>query len=206
MTEPERLLDLLRTRLDPVEGGPMADPQRGDGDLNGLPAPTGQFLRPAAVLAPLVLHDGPPRLLFTERAAHLTKHAGQISFPGGRVEDDQETPAQAALREVEEEIGVRPDQVELIGRFDPYETVTGFHVSPFVGVLKPGFDVTPDPGEVADVFEAPFDFLMDPANHQKQSRVWQGKRRYFYAMPWQNRYIWGATAGMLKALHDRLYG
>lgn len=196
---------LLNDRLDPVEG-PEGLPARGDGDLNGAPAPTGQALRPAAVLAPLILHDGPPRLLFTERAAHLTKHAGQISFPGGRVDAGDVSPAAAALREVEEEIGVPADKVELLGRFDPYETVTGFQVTPFVGVLKPGYAIRPDPGEVADVFEAPFDFLMDARNHERQYRVWQGHKRYFYAMPWQDRFIWGATAGMLKALHDRLYG
>lgn len=199
------LLDHLRTRLDPVDA-PDTDPERGDGDLNGLPSPTGRELRPAAVLAPLILHDGAPRLLFTERAAHLSKHAGQISFPGGRVDDGDATPADAALREVEEEIGVPSSQVELIGRFDPYETVTGFRVTPFVGVLKPGFELRPDPGEVADVFEAPFEFLMDARNHERQYRVWQGQKRYFYAMPWEGRFIWGATAGMLKALHDRLYG
>ena len=117
-----------------------------------------------------------------------------------------ETPAQAAVRELEEEVGIGAGHVELIGRFDGYETVTGFHVTPFVGVLKPGYVLRPDPGEVADVFEAPFDFLMDPVNHQRHSREWQGHRRHFYAMPWEGRYIWGATAGMLKSLHDRLYG
>lgn len=199
------LLPLLRDKLDPVEG-PEDLPARGDGDLNGAPSPTGRPLRRAAVLAPLILHDGPPRLLLTERAAHLNNHAGQISFPGGRVDEGDASTAAAALREVEEEIGVPSDKVDLIGRFDPYETVTGFQVTPFVGVLRPGYEVRPDPGEVADVFEAPFEFLMDARNHEQQFRVWQGHKRYFYAMPWQGRFIWGATAGMLKALHDRLYG
>jgi 8-oxo-dGTP pyrophosphatase MutT (NUDIX family) len=206
MAETADLLRLLRARLDSVESPDETAPRRGDGDLNGVPAPTGQALRPAAVLAPLVLHDGPARLVLTERAAHLNQHAGQISFPGGRVETDRETSAEAALREVEEEIGIRPDQVELIGRFDAYETVTGFRVTPYVGVVRPDYRITADPNEVADVFEAPFEFLMDSANHRRESRVWQGSQRYFYAMPWQGRYIWGATAGMLKALYDRLYG
>ena len=205
MSETEILLELLSDRLDPVESADET-PRRGDGDLNGAPTPSGRALRPAAVLAPLILHDGPPRLLFTERAAHLNQHAGQISFPGGRLDGDHETSAQAALREVEEEIGIGSDHVQLIGRFDTYETVTGFSVTPFVGVLKTGFEVKPDPAEVADVFDAPFEFLMNPDNHQRQSRVWQGKRRYYYAMPWQSRFIWGATAGMLKSLYDRLYG
>jgi 8-oxo-dGTP pyrophosphatase MutT (NUDIX family) len=200
-----RLLDLLRDRLDPVDGDDLPA-ARGDGDLNGSSSPSGRELRPAAVLAPLILHDGPARLLLTERAAHLNNHGGQISFPGGRIEASDASSSAAALREVEEEIGIGAAHVELIGRFDAYETVTGFQVTPFVGVLKPGFAIRPDANEVADVFDTPFDFLMDPANHQHQSRVWNGKRRYYYAMPWQDRYIWGATAGMLKALYDRLYG
>lgn len=205
MESAEAILDRLRDRLDPVDT-PDLSPRLGDGDLNGLPSPTGRSLQPAAVMAPLLLHDGPPRLLLTERASHLKKHAGQIAFPGGRIEADDLSPAHAALREMREEVGIAPDHVEVIGRFDPYETVTGYCVTPFVGVVSPGYRIELDPGEVADVFETPFDFLMDPANHQRQSRVWQGQERHFYAMPWKERYIWGATAGMLKSLHDRLYG
>ncbi|WP_233350664.1 CoA pyrophosphatase [Maricaulis maris] len=208
--ETAALLDRLRDRLDPVEG-PTGLPRFGDADLNGgaagVPAAFADVeIRTAAVVAPLILHDGPPRLLLTERASHLPRHAGQVAFPGGRIDDNGETAAQAAVRELEEEVGISPAHVELIGRFDAYATVTGYHVTPFVGVIKPGYVVRPDPGEVADVFETPFDFLMDPANHQRQSREWQGHVRHFYAMPWQGRYIWGATAGMLKSLHDRLYG
>tara|TARA_R110002126_G_scaffold1677_1_gene9976 strand:+ start:228 stop:845 length:618 start_codon:yes stop_codon:yes gene_type:complete len=199
------LLDLMRQRLDPVEGESGAG-FRGDGDLNGLPSPSGRKLRPAAVLAPLILHDGPPRLLFTERASHLLKHPGQISFPGGSLDPGDAGPAQAALREVEEEIGVGAEHVELVGRFESYETGTGFQITPFVGVLRPGYDLKPDPGEVASVFEAPFDFLMNPLNHQQRSGVWQGQERHYYAMPWEDRYIWGVTAGLLKSLHDKLYG
>jgi len=197
------LLERLRDRLDPVDAPPRP-PAHGDGDLNGYPTPSGRDLKPAAVLAPLILHDGPPRFLLTERAAHLRNHAGQVAFPGGRVESEREDAPGAALRETEEEIGVGREHVELIGRFDPYETVTGFEVTPFVGLLRPGFSIRPDPGEVADVFETPFDFLMNPANHQRQWREWRGERRYFYAMPWEGRFIWGATAGMLKALSDRM--
>ncbi|MEE2566158.1 NUDIX hydrolase [Hyphobacterium marinum] len=201
---PDHVLDLLRDRLDPLDAEDCT-PVRGDGDLNGLPSPTGRILKPAAVLAPLILHDGPPRFVLTLRADHLPTHAGQISFPGGRVEAG-ESLAEAALRETEEEIGVARDHVDLIGRFDAYETVTGYAINPFVGILKPGFTLTPEPGEVADVFETPFEFLMDAANHQRHSREFQGRMRHFYAMPWQDRYIWGATAGMLKSLHGRLYG
>lgn len=204
MTPADALLERLRDRLDPVDG-PIAEPLRWDGELNPGLRPRHSRPRQAAVLAPLILHDGAPRLLLTERAAHLPKHAGQIAFPGGSVDPGGETPAEAAIRELTEEVGVAAHHVELIGRFDGYLTVTGFHVTPFVGVLKPGYSVVPDPGEVADVFEAPFEFLMDPANHEKHSREWQGQLRHYYAMPWQGRYIWGATAGMLKSLHDRLY-
>lgn len=205
MAEAERLRGLLRQRLDPIDSGDNAM-LRGDGDLNGLPSPSGRTLRQAAVMAPLILHDGPPRLLFTERASHLPRHPGQISFPGGSLDAGGETPAQAALREVEEEVGIGASHIDLIGRFEAYETGTGFHITPFVGILRPGFQVRPDPGEVAGVFEAPFDFLMDPVNHQRDSRVWQGEERHFYAMPWEDRYIWGVTAGLLKSLHDKLYG
>ncbi len=199
------LIDRLRLRLDPVDTPDMS-PRFGDGDLNGVPTPTGQTLKPAAVIAPLLIHDGPPRLLLTERASHLNKHAGQIAFPGGRIEAEDASPLDAALREMHEEVGIGRAHVDVLGRFDPYETVTGYCVTPFVGIVRPGYQIMADPSEVADVFETPFEFLMNPDNHQRQSRVWQGRERHFYAMPWQERYIWGATAGMLKSLHDRLYG
>lgn len=202
------MLARLRERLDPVDA--VQDvPARSDADLNGgMPARASDALalRDAAVMVPLLLHDGPPRLLLTERAAHLPRHPGEIAFPGGRVDPTGETLPEAAVRELEEEVGIGGDHVDLVGRFDGYETVTGFHVTPFVGVVKPGYTLRPDPGEVADVFEAPFDFLMNPVNHQRHSREWRGLRRHFYAMPWEGRYIWGATAGMLKSLYDRLYG
>ncbi|MEN0653686.1 MULTISPECIES: NUDIX hydrolase [Hyphobacterium] len=196
------LLDLLQSKLDPVEGED-ARPRRGDNDLNDVVFPE-RTLRPAAVLAPIVLHDGPPRFILTLRADHLAAHAGQVAFPGGRAMPGETLP-QAALRETREEIGITADLIDLVGRFDSYETVTGFHVTPFVGIVKPGFVVRPDPGEVADVFETPFDWLMDAANHQTHEREFQGRMRRYYAMPWEGRYIWGATAGMLRALHERLY-
>lgn len=201
---PDDILGLMDDRLD-HPGRPLDVAARGDGDLNGFPSPTGRELKQAAVLAPLILHDGPPRFLFTLRAAHLTKHAGQISFPGGRREKG-ETLTETALRETEEEIGIGPEYIDVLGCFDPYETVTGYQVTPFVGVLKPGYTVTPDHQEVSEVFETPFEFLMDSANHQRQEREFRGQVRRFWAMPYEDRYIWGATAGMLKALHERLFG
>ncbi|CAK9067213.1 Uncharacterized Nudix hydrolase NudL [Durusdinium trenchii] len=183
----------MEARLDHPER-PQAEPARGDGDLNDLPSPTGRRLNQAAVLAPLILHGGSPRFLFTVRAPHLTQHAGQISFPGGRREPG-ETLSAAALRETREEIGIAPDHVRILGCFDPYETVTGYQVTPFVGLLQPGYTVRPDRQEVSDVFETPFEFLMDAANHQRHQREFRGQMRRFWAMPWKERYIWGGNGG-----------
>ncbi|QNL18142.1 CoA pyrophosphatase [Hyphobacterium sp. CCMP332] len=201
---PQSILDLLDAKLDHPDR-PANTAARGDGDLDGRIIPSGAQLNQAAVLAPLILHDGPPRFLFTVRAAHLTKHAGQISFPGGRREPG-ETLAQTALRETQEEIGIGPEYIDILGCFDPYETVTAYQVTPFVGVVKPGYTVTPDHQEVSAVFETPFDFLMNAANHERHEMEFRGKMRRFWAMPYRDHYIWGATAGMLKALHDRLFG
>ncbi len=194
----------LRAALDHPESG-AAPATRSDYDLNGAgPGATAKALRPAAVLAPLIARPDGLKLIFTVRAAELTKHAGQISFPGGRVDPGDASLGAAALREAEEEIGMAPGQVELLGAFDAYETVTGFEVTPFVGLVDPAFSPVPDPREVEEVFEAPFAFFMDAANHKRAWREWNGEKRYFYEMPFEDRYVWGATAGMLKALHDRL--
>jgi 8-oxo-dGTP pyrophosphatase MutT (NUDIX family) len=142
--------------------------------------------------------------LLTERAAHLPSHAGQIAFPGGKLEDQDPDPLAAALRESEEEIGLDRNLVEPLGYLDNYRTRTGFHIVPVVGLVKSTFDLKLDPSEVADVFEVPLSFLMSADNHQRHQRVWQGRPRIYYAMPYENRYIWGATAGMIKNLHDRI--
>lgn len=195
------LIERLSRSLDPVASASPA-PVRGDGDLNGAPSPTGRVLRPAAVLAPLVMRESGLSVVFTRRADHLSAHAGQISFPGGRL-NLGEDPVDAALRESEEEIGLPRSKVKLIGRFDPYETVTGFQITPFVGIVDPAAEFQADPGEVAEIFETPFDFLMNPANHVLEERMFAGELRRYYAMPHRGRYIWGATAGLLKALADR---
>lgn len=200
---PETVLERLRDVLDPVDAR-RAKPHRSDYDLDSETAPAGRKLKPAAVLAPLVRRGETLCLLFTRRADHLQAHAGQISFPGGRQNVGRETLAECALRETHEEIGVAPHEVELLGRFDPYETVTGYAVTPFVGLIRPGFRIEADPGEVAEVFETPLDFLMNPRNHRLEEADFRGRLRRYYAMPYQGRYIWGATAGMLKALSDRL--
>ncbi len=187
---------------------PAARPHHGDHRLNEplsgetalLPSPA----RPAAVLAPVVAREGGLFLLLTQRASHLSDHSGQIAFPGGKI-DPGESPLDAALREAEEEIGLIRARVHILGCLDPYQTSTGFRVFPIVGLTQPPLDLSVNALEVADVFETPLSFLMNEANHQRHFRQWQGRRRQFYAMPYENRYIWGATAGMIRNLFERLY-
>ena len=161
-------------------------------------------LTQAAVLVPIVHREPDLTVLFTQRTSHLNDHAGQISFPGGRVEPEDPTPEETALRETEEEIGLDRAHIEVLGRLPEYITGTGFRVTPVVGWVEPGFALTPDAFEVAEVFEVPLAFLLDPANHQQKSIVWEGRERQFHAMPYQSRYIWGATAGMLLSLYHAL--
>ena len=161
-------------------------------------------LTPAAVLIPIIRRDPELTVLLTQRTSHLADHAGQISFPGGRVEPQDPTMEETALRETEEEIGLARTHIALLGRLPEYITGTGFRVTPVVGWIEPGFSLTPDPFEVAEVFEVPLAFLLDPANHQQKSAVWEGRERQYYAMPYQTRYIWGATAGMLRSLYMAL--
>ena len=154
-------------------------------------------LRPAAVLVPLVRRDAGLTVLFTRRTDHLHDHAGQISLPGGRCEAHDESPVATALRETYEEIGLQHTLVEVLGALPEYTTVTGYHVTPVVGLVSPPpvFDL--DAFEVAEVFEVPLAFLLDPGNHQRNTLQYQGRTRHYYAMPYEQRYIWGATAGML---------
>ena len=164
----------------------------------------GMVLKEAAVLAPLFWRGSEPWVYLTMRPLTMRKHAGQISFPGGRVDPDDASPTAAALREAEEEIGLDRRYVEPLGFIDSYRTGTGYRVMPLVAFVQPGFSLQLNPGEVDNAFEVPLRFLMDPANHQKHLREWRGRERSFYAMPYGERYIWGATAGMLKNLHTRL--
>ena len=158
------------------------------------------------MLVGLVAHPGESqRSLLTERAAGLRVHPGQIAFPGGKIEANDATPAAAALREAEEEIGLSPALVEPLGYLDPYVTGTGFRVIPVVARIEPRFSLRLHAGEVADVFETPFAYLMDAANHTFDQRTFGGRRLRFYAMPYGERYIWGATAGILRKLYERLY-
>lgn len=177
--------------------------ERGDHDLNpGMAKPT--ELIQAAVLVPIVERPDGFTVLLTQRTDHLSAHAGQISFPGGRLETTDASLEAAALRETEEEVGLRRDRIEVVGQLDLYVTRTGFEVTPVVGIVTPPFSLTLDPFEVADAFEVPLSFIIDPANHLKQSRLHNGIERQFYVLPYDNRYIWGATAGMLVNLSEVL--
>ena len=158
----------------------------------------------AAVLVPLVNREGGLCVLFTQRSADLPDHPGQISFPGGRVEPDDSDAGAAALREAEEEVGLPRANVDLLGRLAEYETVTGYRVTPVVGWVEPPFEVKTDPDEVASVFEVPLAFLLDPANQQRHFRMVGDIRRDYYAIPYREHYIWGATAAMLLILDRTL--
>lgn len=160
-------------------------------------------VRPAAVLIPVVDHPQ-PTVLLTQRAAHLNDHAGQISFPGGKIDATDASPLDTALREAEEEIGLSREFVEPIGYLDLYGTSFGFRILPTVARVRPGFTLRINKSEVDDAFEVPLSFLMDPANHQVHSREFRGMERSFYAMPFAERYIWGATAGILRVLYERI--
>jgi 8-oxo-dGTP pyrophosphatase MutT (NUDIX family) len=177
---------------------------RGDHSLNPGALPPRAGLTGAAVLVPLVDHPIGLTVLLTQRTAHLSDHAGQISFPGGRIEPSDAHPVAAALREAEEEVGLPASHVDIVGRLDTYVTGTGFEVVPVVALVRPPYPLRPDPFEVAEVFEVPLDFLVDPANLQRGSREWKGTTRCFFALPYENRYIWGATAGMLVNLAEVL--
>ncbi|MEM7042460.1 MAG: CoA pyrophosphatase [Pseudomonadota bacterium] len=165
--------------------------------IKGDEATTVDEKLPAAVLIGLVDRDDGTTVLLTKRTDHLKDHAGQICFPGGRIEPDDASVEAAALREAEEEIGLPPDKVDVIRRLAPYDTITGFRIHPVVGWITPPFEATLDDFEVAEVFELPLAFILDPANHQRQSYRRGDQRRSYYVLPYQGRFIWGATAGML---------
>lgn len=162
-------------------------------------------LRDAAVLIPVVDYGDESRIILTKRTEKLRSHSGQIAFPGGRIDPTDPTPEFAAMREAEEEIGLKPDFIEVVGRMPDYVSGSGFRIAPILAVVKPGFSLTINEDEVDDAFEVPLSFLMDPANHNRESRVWQNRERFFYTMPFGERYIWGITAGIIRNLYERLY-
>jgi 8-oxo-dGTP pyrophosphatase MutT (NUDIX family) len=183
-----------------ASGLPVPAPPIGsDFSLSGV-VPVPQAWRAASVLVPLVNHAAGVTVLLTQRTADMPSHAGQIAFPGGRREAGEDAVA-AALRETEEEVGISRRFVDVVGAVDLYRTGTGFEITPIVGIVTPGFTVRADPREVADVFEVPLEHFLDEVNHKLDSRQYQGRERRYYAMPYGERYIWGATAGMLKNLH-----
>lgn len=178
----------------------------GDHAVAGMAAEE-RSLMPAAVLVPLVEQPQGYTVLLTQRTAHLEHHPGQISFPGGRAEAEDVTPIDTALREAEEEIGLqRRHVVEIAGFLDLYQTVTGFLVTPVVGFVTPPFELTLDAFEVAEAFEVPLEFILDPKNHERRSMMFKGQQRQYYVIPYENRFIWGATAAMLVSFARRLAG
>jgi 8-oxo-dGTP pyrophosphatase MutT (NUDIX family) len=191
---------------DPAEAAALRQATRGDHDLNPGMTPPSLALRPAAVLVPLINRAEGMSVLLTLRTAHLSAHAGQIAFPGGRVEPGDRDAAEAALRETEEEIGLPRDHVTLIGRLDTYVTGTGFEITPVVGIVDVPFPLAADPFEVADVFEVPLSFVLDRKNHRRTERIFEERIRVFFVLPFENHNIWGATAGMLVNLAEVLAG
>ena len=189
------IVERLNATKDPLE--------RGDHDLNPGYRPD-RPLKPAAVLVGLVERDEGMTLLLTRRTDHLEHHPGQVSFPGGHVEPDDKNAVATALRETEEEVGITPHHIDIVGRLDTYVTRTGFEVVPIVAMIRPTFQLAPDPHEVAEVFEVPLSFLMNPVNHHRHAREFEGGKRYFYAMPYRDYFIWGATAGMIMDLYQTL--
>jgi 8-oxo-dGTP pyrophosphatase MutT (NUDIX family) len=191
----------LAARLrDALERGRRRSPVLLEGDvLEGAD----DDLTPAAVLVAVVDHVS-PTVILTERPETMRRHPGQISFPGGRIDPEDDGPVAAALREAEEEIALPRESVEVVGTADRYRTVTGFEVTPIVGVVPPGLDLRPQPGEVAAMFEAPLHFLLDPRHQVVRTAVWQGRERSYYEIDWEGRRIWGATAAMIVNLSRRL--
>ena len=171
-----------------------------DFDLNPALRQAGRILRPAAVLVPVMAGKGGARVVLTKRSSQLKHHPGQIAFPGGKIDPQDVSPEAAALREAEEEIGLPRSQVRLLGRLAAHETVTGFAVTPIVGVIEGEFTPRPEAGEVAEVFDVPLAHLLDPACYRIERRHWLGQMRSYYAVPWGPYYIWGATARILYAM------
>lgn len=207
---PDDRLILPRDRLLTAFQGPGIDPPSlDDGDDGFGWLRQSKDVRPerivsAAVLVPLVDRADGLTVLLTRRAGHLKSHAGQVSFPGGKTEAHDDSPEATALRETEEETGIGRDRIEPIGRLGRRTTGTGFQVTPVVGVVRPPFDLAPDPGEVDTIFEVPLSFVLDSANHKTETRLIQGLEREFYVMPYGEFYIWGLTARLLVALRNTL--
>ncbi|MDX2145120.1 MAG: CoA pyrophosphatase [Rhodospirillaceae bacterium] len=187
---------------------PFAEAETGPVTSSGIPYQEGARIKraPAAVLVPLIERREGFSVLLTQRTPEMKRHAGQIAFPGGRMEPTDETPIECALREAREETGLDPGKVEILGTLDAYLTITGYEVTPVVGAVTPPVDLAADPAEVAEIFEVPLGFFLDPGNHRRVERFYKGARRAYYAMPYGERYIWGATAGMLLNFYELVRG
>lgn len=193
------LISSIRVALD--EGGKPSS----DFDLNpDFKKPTDGVLRPAGVLAPVIIRDGVAELILTKRSSALKHHPGQIAFPGGKLDENDDDIVAAALREAHEEIGLPPNLVDVLGTLPTHETVTGFQVTPVIGFVREEFVITAEPGEVEEVFFVPLSHVLKEANFSVQSRRWRGQMRSYYAVPYGPYYIWGATARMLRAWTDRM--
>jgi 8-oxo-dGTP pyrophosphatase MutT (NUDIX family) len=193
------LISSIRVALD--EGGKPSS----DFDLNpDFKKPTDGVLRPAGVLAPVIIRDGVAELILTKRSSALKHHPGQIAFPGGKQDENDDDVVAAALREAHEEIGLPPNLVDVLGTLPTHETVTGFQVTPVIGLVREEFVITAEPGEVEEVFFVPLSHVLKEANFSVQSRRWRGQMRSYYAVPYGPYYIWGATARMLRAWTDRM--
>lgn len=190
----------------PALHDPNIVPDKGDHELNAEMTKLWSVrpIRPAAVLVPVV-DRAEPTVLLTQRAAHLPQHPGQISFPGGKIEPTDATPLAAALREAHEEVGLDAGFIEPIGYLDLYMTTQGFRIVPSVARISPDYRLTLNPAEVDEAFEVPLQFLMDLTNHQKHSRDWEGITRYYFEIPFEQRRIWGVTAGILRNLSEKIY-
>lgn len=203
----DRARALLTLDVPPALSDPAAPGARGDLDLDPqMWARAGVMAtKPAAVLVPIVARDT-PMVLLTQRTQDLSSHAGQVAFPGGKIDPHDESPLHAALREAQEEIGLAPDLVEPIGYLDLYLTFSGYRILPMVARVSSGYALTLNPSEVTEAFEVPLAFLMTADNHRLKSRDWKGIPRKYYEMPFGERYIWGVTAGIVRNLYDRVYG
>jgi 8-oxo-dGTP pyrophosphatase MutT (NUDIX family) len=202
----DRARGRLRLEVPPALTDPLAAGARGDLDLNPSmwERAGASATKPAAVLIP-VIDRSQPTVLLTQRTKELASHAGQIAFPGGKIDASDATPAAAALREASEEIGLTPALVEPLGYLDLYLTFSGFRILPTVARVKPDFTLTLNPWEVTETFEVPLEFLMRPEHHERHSRDWKGVNREYYAIPFGDHYIWGITAGIVRNLYERVY-